>query len=309
MNTDTMYNSNRKYVVFILSAGILWGCLGVFVRNLNKAGIESMDIVFLRAFVTACCMLLYLLIFHRRLLKIRIKDIWCFIGTGVASIAFFNFCYFKAVIETSLSVAAVLLYTAPVFVTVLSFVLFKEKLTKKKLVSIVMTFAGCVLVTGVLNDNGTITVQGILYGLGAGLGYALYSIFGRYAINRGYHSFTITCYTFIVAAISTAFLADTGKIWNAATGSPVLTLQSVGLGVICTVAPFLLYTLGLTHVDNSKASVISSVEPVTATVLGCFMYSERINVSQAAGIILVIAGMAVANMQPFRDRQNVTNQM
>ena len=79
--------------IYILLSGMLWGCMGVFVRVLNKQGIASMDIVFLRAIVTAVAMVIFLFIFHRRMLKIHWKDFWCFLGTGIASITFFNFCH------------------------------------------------------------------------------------------------------------------------------------------------------------------------------------------------------------------------
>ena len=158
----TNMHTKKIYVSYILLAGILWGSLGPFVRYLNTAGIASMDIVFLRAVVTAVALLVYLLFFHRDMLRIHIKDLWCFIGTGVASITFFNYCYFKAVITTSLSVAAVLLYTAPAIVMILSAMLFGEALNIKKVVATVMTFAGCVLVTGVLSGDNQPTVQGIL---------------------------------------------------------------------------------------------------------------------------------------------------
>ena len=78
----------------IVSAGILWGSMGLFVRRLNGLGLASMEIVALRSVVTAVLMLLFLLCFDRRLLQIKWKDIWCFFGTGVCSILFFNFCCF-----------------------------------------------------------------------------------------------------------------------------------------------------------------------------------------------------------------------
>ena len=112
--------------VFILAAGILWGSMGLFVRRLNSMGLASMDIVALRAAVTLVVLLLYMVLFRRKLLKIRLRDLWCFLGTGICSIVFFNLCYFKAITLTSLSVAAVLLYTAPVIVMVLSYFLFRE---------------------------------------------------------------------------------------------------------------------------------------------------------------------------------------
>ena len=102
--------------IFILLAGMLWGTMGFWVRELNGRGLVSMDIVFLRSAVTVFIMLAVLLIKDRKLLRIKLKDLWCFAGTGLCSIVFFNFCYFRAIMLTTLSVAAVLLYTAPAFV-------------------------------------------------------------------------------------------------------------------------------------------------------------------------------------------------
>ena len=124
--------------ILILIAGVLWGSMGLFVRTLNASGLASMEIVGLRAIVTAVALFLYLLAFDRKLFKIRWKDIWCFLGTGICSIVFFNYCYFKAITMTSLSVAAILLYIAPAIVMLLSYFLFGEKLTERKLLSLVM---------------------------------------------------------------------------------------------------------------------------------------------------------------------------
>ena len=281
--------------IYILLSGMLWGCMGVFVRVLNKQGIASMDIVFLRAIVTAVAMVIFLFIFHRRMLKIHWKDFWCFLGTGIASITFFNFCYFKAIMMTSLSVAAVLLYTAPAIVMILSYILFHEAFTVRKVIAIVMTFFGCMLVTGMLGKQQAITTTGLLYGLGAGLGYAFYSIFSRYALEKGYHSLTITCYTFIVTTVVSVFFTNVTKVSMVVFSSPLYVMLTVALGLICTVAPYLLYTLGLQEVDNSHAAIIASIEPVTATVLGFVVFGEDITVVKMMGMILVLGGMAVCN--------------
>ena len=116
----------RKFSLFVLLAGSLWGFMGLLVRSLNAVGLTSMEICFIRGAVTFVVMLAGLLLFDRKALRIKLKDIWCFVGTGAFSVAFFNFCYFKTMTLTSLSVAAVLLYTAPAFVMLMSAVLFKE---------------------------------------------------------------------------------------------------------------------------------------------------------------------------------------
>lgn len=281
--------------VFILIAGVLWGCLGIFVRRLNERGLFAMEIVSLRAIVTCIFMGLFLAFYNHKLFLIHLKDIWCFIGTGICSIVFFNFCYFKAISMTSLSVAAVLLYTAPAIVMVLSFFLFQEQFTKRKIVSLVFTFIGCVLVTGVITNPGNVTGLGILTGLGAGLGYALYSVFGRYAIEKGYHTLTITFYTFLIAAIGTLFLADVPQIYAVATESVDMFCLCIALGTLCTVLPYLTYTLGLQFVDNSKASIIASVEPVTATLLGLLLFGEKLSILEVVGVVLVLIALLICN--------------
>lgn len=296
----------RFALVFILIAGILWGSMGLFVRELNSRGLASMDIVALRAVVTFVVLLIYMILFQRPLLKIRLRDLWCFLGTGICSIVFFNLCYFKAITLTSLSAAAVLLYTAPAIVMVLSFFLFKETMTIQKIMALILTMAGCVLVTGVLKDGGGISGLGLLAGLGAGLGYALYSIFGRYALERGYHSLTITFYTFFIAAVVSFLLGDGMRVLQTAFQSASMTVFCCVFGILCTVVPYLTYTIGLKYTENSKASIVASVEPVTATVIGAVVFHETITISEAVGIILVIGALVLCsgkNLSKEKTRQ------
>ena len=277
----------------ILLAGILWGSMGIFVRTLTANGLGTMEIVALRAMVTAGVLALFLLIYNRSLFKIRIRDIWCFIGTGIFSIAFFNFCYFKSITMTSMSVAAILLYTAPVIVMVLSFFLFKEQFTRRKVAGVILTFVGCMFVTGIFGEQTTVTVGGLFVGLGAGLGYALYSIFSRYALQRGYHSLTITFYTFLLAAVATLFLADITRVGQVVTKSGFMLAFAIAFGLLCTIVPYIVYTIGLRYMENGRASILASVEPVMATVFGAVVFREGLTLSGVIGMILVILAFVV----------------
>ena len=289
---------NRKSFgskLLILLAGILWGCMGLFVRPLNDNGLSSWDIVFLRAVLTTAFMAVFLLVRDRKLFKIRLKDIWCFLGTGLLSIVFFNLCYFKEITITSLSVAAILLYTAPAFVMVISAFCFKEKITTRKALALGVSFLGLVFVTGVLGGSEKLTAAKIFIGLGAGLGYALYSIFGRYALERGYESSTISFYTFLFATFGTVLFAKPDQVWNAATGSGKDILLAAAFVLISTVIPYLVYTLGLKNVENGQAAIIASIEPVVATVNGILRFSESMSAGVAAGIVMVLLGIVLSN--------------
>lgn len=299
MLRQLLYEENMKTkalsMILVLAAGSMWGCMGLLVRPLNEIGLVTMDICFLRAVVTFVVMLIGLLVFDREALKIRLKDIWCFIGTGALSVSFFNFCYFKTITLTSLSVAAVLLYTAPAFVMVMSSFLFKESMTKLKVLALAVAFAGCVLVSGIGTGEGELSGTGILVGLGAGFGYALYSIFGRYALQRGYSSMTITFYTFLFATLTTVFLVDVSSIINIVETHSRLGIYGAFMILFVTLFPYLCYTKGLSGMENGTASVIASIEPVVATVLGILIYKEEMTFANAFGMILVLVSIVILN--------------
>lgn len=294
---------NKKSPLLVLAAGSLWGLMGLLVRSLNAAGLGSMEICFVRSSVTFVCMLLGLLVFDRKALRIRLKDIWCFIGTGAFSVAFFNYCYFKTMTLASLSVAAVLLYTAPAFVMLMSAVLFHEKLSFQKLLALILAFAGCAFVSGIVGGAGVLSVSGILYGLGAGFGYALYSIFGRYALERSYSSATISFYTFVFASVSTFFFVDAGAAFAVVSSSLSFMGRTVFLVLLVTLLPYLSYTKGLNGMENGTASVLASIEPVVATLVGTVIYKESMNFWNVLGICLVLGSIVLIHVKVGRKKE------
>ena len=287
--------ANSFSPLYILIAGALWGSMGLFVRRLGDAGCSSAEIVQLRCIVTTVFLFFYLAVRDRRLFSVRLRDLWCFLGTGLLSIVFFNLCYFTTIELTSLSVAAVLLYTAPAFVIVLSALLFQEKITQKKVLSLILTFGGCICVSGLLRGGASMTLQGFLTGLGAGVGYALYSIFGRYALDRGYTSLTISFYTFLFAVVGTMPFVSWENIRHAVTASPQQTAFIAVFGIVTTVLPYILYTQGLQGVENGRASILASIEPVVATLLGFLVFHEILHPDEIAGILLILGAIMISN--------------
>jgi len=210
-----------------------------------------------------------------------------FAGTGVISLTFFSVCYFHTIIESGASVAVILLYTSPVFVLLLSALIFKEKITKFKIIALVLTFAGCILVSGAGGEN-HLSLRGFLIGLCAGLGYALYSIFSRFALKK-YDSLTVTFYTFLFSSVSAVPLS------NAAAMIPLLNSTSVlllcGIALVCTVLPYIFYTFGLTGLENSKAAIFVTVEPLVGTLVGILLWHEEITLFKACGILFIFTAL------------------
>ena len=295
LTKDSGHKGLNSSALFVLAAGSLWGFMGLLVRTLNRVGLASMEISFVRAVITLITMFLGLLIFDRKALRIKIRDVWCFIGTGAFSVSFFNYCYFKTMTFTSLSVAAVLLYTAPAFVMLMSAVLFHERLSARKLAALGLAFVGCAFVSGIVGGAETLSASGILFGLGAGFGYALYSIFGRYALEKNYSSVTISFYTFLFASVSTLFFVDAKEVLVTIGSSLQLTVKTVLLVLLVTLLPYLSYTRGLKGMENGTASVLASIEPVVATLVGILIYKEEMSLQNVIGICLVLGSIFLIN--------------
>ncbi len=279
--------------LYILAAASLWGLIGLFVKILSAQGFSSMQIVALRSLASAACITVVLFRLGKEFFRISWRDIWLFIGTGILSLTFLNYCYFNCINASSLAAAALLLYTAPIFVMLLSLLLFHEQFTLPKGIALLTTFVGCALITGIMNAASGISLTALLFGLGSGIGYALYSIFGKFAVRK-YSSATISAYTFYFSAISSLPLAD----FSSGSGRWDLTtlLASLGIGGLCAVIPYLLYNRGLQEVEATQASILATVEPLVAACVGIICFGEPVTWQKLSGIALILASVIILNL-------------
>lgn len=286
--------------LLIILAGIFWGSMGIFVRGLaDLAGFTSIQIVSLRLTVAAVTFTLILLRKDVKGFRIVLRDIPLFLGLGLGSVLFFAACYFTAIQMMTLSVAAILLYTSPIWVMLMSLLFFREKMTKTKLLALVISFLGCILISGVGSGESNITVIGILIGLGSGIGYGLYSILGTIALRR-YSTYTVTTYTFIIAAIGSLFLCSLPDLWHKITvcsRKPYLFIFITLTGLVTAVIPFLTYTLGLEQIEASRAAILATIEPLVATLIGVVVFREYLTLMSAMGIICIIAAIILLNLR------------
>lgn len=282
-------------ILLIILAACFWGSMGIFVRKLGEYGFSSIQIVSIRITIAALVFCIILLIKDRTGFRISPRDIPLFLGLGLGSILFFTVCYFSAIAIMSLSTAAILLYTSPIWIMLMSMLFFHEKMNSRKLVALVLAFTGCVLVSGISGDG--MTVTGILLGLGAGFGYGLYSILGTIALRK-YSPYTVTTYTFVVAAMGSWIICQPVDLISKfkAAGSPSgLLLFCILTAILTAVIPFLFYTLGLRTVEAGRAGILATIEPLVATVIGMICFSEPVTILSGAGIVLILTAVVILN--------------
>lgn len=281
--------------ILIIIAACFWGSMGIFVRRLSEYGFTPIQIVSIRISLAALIFSAIQIYKGRSGFKISAHDIPLFLGLGFGSILFFTICYFSAITIMPLSTAAILLYTSPIWIVLMSAIFFHEKMNSKKLIALVFAFAGCTLVSGISGDG--ITLKGLLLGLGSGIGYGLYSILGTVALRR-YTPYTVTTYTFLLAAIGSLLICQPTDMLSKFSSTNNLTgliFFCILTALVTAVIPFLFYTLGLRTVEASKAGIIATLEPMVATIIGITYFSEALTLMSGFGIILILAAVIVLN--------------
>lgn len=286
------------YLMPIIS-GAMWGSAGIFVRKLTELGMNSYTVVSVRVVLAVLILAIWLGIYDRNLLKIKLKDLWIFVAGGVVGMFGLNICYNFAISELSLSLAAVLLSLSPVFVLFMAAILFKEKITSKKVICMTIAIAGCVLASGVLESASTMrwSVKGIIVGTIGAFFYGLYGIISKTAMERGYHAFTTTFYCLFMVMLVVIPLTNWKLVTDVVVAKPVKMSVFLVIHSLCTsVLPYILYTFSIRYIDAGMASILASGEPVAAMIFGVIFFSEIPTVLSVVGIVLVIVALALLSM-------------
>lgn len=281
----------------ILAAGILWGTMGIFVKQITVIGFSPVEASALRWIFASLIISIYALIFNRGSLIIKPKDIWKFALIGVFSTLLMSSLFYISITYTSIAVSDILMYTSPVWVQIASVIFFKEKLKPKKVVCVLLAFFGCVFVSGIFSA-GKITVSGlgIICGLGAGISYASYSIAGKYMLKK-YSDITLTVYNVIFAGIAAIFTINPCKLIDKLIIKPMSVIYIFAIAILCTVVPYFLYTVGLKCTEASRAAIICCIEPIVATVGSIFIAHEFFSVFQAIGVGLVVLSVVLLQIK------------
>ena len=225
------------------------------------------------------------------------KDLWIFLIHSCLATAGLNICYNISITHMSLSLAAVLLALAPVYVVILAAFLFKEKLTLIKVVCMVLAIFGSILVSGIFNSAGAsdVSASWFMIGILSGVLYAVQIICVRLAGDRGYHSLTLTFYCMLFATLELLFLADFRAIGHYVKAAP-LPHFSVLLGqtLLCAIIPYLCIAFAVMKAEAGISSILAAAgEPAAATVFGAVVFHEIPTVLILAGLVLTIAALAI----------------
>lgn len=285
----------RGYAL-IVCAAVLWASQGVFYKQLIEVyDLPPATIVFFRTALTSALLFAYVLTAswrRRQPVGVPWRDLAGFALYGLVGVAAFFMLYIHAVDAAGVSVAAVLMYTAPAWVVGISVLFLGERLTRRKAAALALAVGGAALVSGVYQvESLRLNAAGVLFGLGAGLGYGLYTVFNKVALRR-HPPWTVLAYAL---GFGTLFLLpfQSGAALGRALADPGALLWLLGVTILTTLLGNLTFVTGLRDVPASNASIVSTVEPVGAMAFGWLLFSERLDWPQALGGALIIGAVIV----------------
>jgi drug/metabolite transporter, DME family len=286
MRTDA-----RGYLL-VLGAASLWSTSGLFIRwTVASSAFTPLSLAFWRDLTTFLCLLASLAVLRPRWLRVARRDLPWLVGLGAIGVGTFHVLWNLAILYIGYAAATVLLYSSPAFVALLAWLIWREPLTRWKVLAIVLTLAGCVLVAGPEEVAGIdLTASGLLVGLTAALAYGGFSLFGRQVAAR-YSPWTVLTYGFGFGTL-TLLPLQFGRPgpWPA---TPETWVWFGGLVLVATIIPFGAYLAGLQKLPVSVASILAASEVVFGAFIGYAFFAERLMGWQFLGAALVVAGVTL----------------
>lgn len=273
----------------MFTAAVLWALLGVFSQRLLTAGVSALEIAFWRAALGGGVFVVHAAV-TRQLRLLRRSDLLAFAAFALVGVTIFYSALNLAIEAGGVSLAFVLLYTAPAFVAVLAALFLGERLTLVKVGLVGLSILGVALVSNSGGTGVTTSWQAVAWGLTAGASYSTYYLFGKWALRR-YAPVTIYAYVMPLGALTLVPFIG----FDAVTiGGASVWLDIAAMSVLSTYGAYLVYYTGLRTIEASRAVLVATVEPVLAALLAAVLFGERLSALGLLGAVLVLAAAVMA---------------
>ncbi len=288
-----MEKETKSYLKIALAGG-LWGTIGIFVQTLRGFGLSAEFLAFSRVFIGFLILLLIFVPRNPSILKIDKKGLISAFFIGVISQGVFNLTYFACIERSGTFTAVVLLYFSPVFMFLLGTFMYKEKADKRKILSVIICFTGCIIgVTGGNFSALKTDLTGIALGLTASLSYSLMPALSKKTANR-YNPFTIIIYSFMFGSL--VLLPFSKPMESLYLLNDVKTLAVlIGFSLFAAAMPYCLYIPSLHNVQISKLGVIASVELIVSIAIAAIFLKEPVYIGNMVGVLIILVSIVAMN--------------
>ncbi|HTY23788.1 MAG TPA: DMT family transporter [Desulfomonilaceae bacterium] len=284
----------------VIAAAVLWASSGTVSKALFLGGVTPFQLVQIRLTIAAFSLGLFLRLFTKQRLRIRTQDIAYFLVLGGVGLALVQAAYLYTISKMQVAAAILIQYTSPVFVTAYSIGFWHERLTAIKVIALLLSLFGCYLVVGGYNlELLNVNRDGALAGLASAVLFALYSLLGERVMHR-YQPWTVVLYALVFAALTWnilqpplhfVYFAYTAEQW----------IYMLYIAIFGTIIPFGLFFVGVNYIRSTRATITSTVEPISAGFIAFILLGETLDPLQIIGGVFVIAAIVLLQVQSEKD--------
>lgn len=277
-------------------AGISWGLGGLFIHSIGSFGLSAATTAFFSQFI-AFVILAINLLYKQGLesFKLNKEQFIIVLVYGILCKGFLKLLYDTSLSLVGMGTGSILIYTAPIYATIISRFVLAEPITRRKIIAIIMNFLGCILVI-TLGDFSSLNanLMGLIFGLLSGFLYAMSSIVSKLSTGK-IDPMVLVTYTMLASAIVLFPFSDFDGIWHNFASIP-FNLLIIGYGIVSGALANALFLLGMNKgLDASRVPVVSSIEVVVANLAGVIILNERTNLVGIIGIVLMLLSIVVMN--------------
>jgi drug/metabolite transporter (DMT)-like permease len=287
-------------VLACLGAAVLFGSNAVASKYLMSAGLSPLVLSQGRVSFAAILTVLWLAFRKPRTFIINPIDILHFILIGSIGMAGVNACYFTAISKIPTAVAILIEYLAPTLIAVFSWAFMHQRMGRVKLTALFLAVGGCYFVVGGYNVNFlSLNLGGLFWGLGAAMTYSFYIVYSEYAM-RTYSPWTVICYAFVIAGVAWNILLSPKNLvtmgWDRTSWAVITLSASIG-----TVVPTGLFAHGVELLRSTRATIVSTFEPIAAGLIAFLFLGERLRALQIIGGLAVLTAVILIQMEKEHD--------
>ncbi|QXM06999.1 DMT family transporter [Crassaminicella indica] len=299
-----LHNTHKGYLAGILSA-IFFGCSGLFVKNAQSSGLDSISILVLQYVLILPTLWGISFWKYRQQIKIGKKELLKLFFLGMFIQSSVSRCYYESFQYLDISIATILLFTYPIIITILSSIFGKSKLNKIIILSVIIAFFGCVLILDLFHMDASFPMKGIFLGLGGAVFLAISNIFLESFANK-IPPFVLSSYTSSFICLNFLIFSFPSNLLNQNISSSQW-LNIALLAFLCQIPPTILMVTAIQYIGAVKTAIIGNTEIPTAAILGYIFYNETLNFLQIIGIFFVIGGiMLMQNSEYVQNKLKAT---
>jgi len=279
----------------ILIAAVFWGASGVFAKWLFLQGVATpLTISQTRVLIGWLFFFLWVIAKEPKSLRVGVRSLAELALLGVIGVAGANFGLYYAISRMDAALADLIQFTAPMMVALWVWLRREEPFSRQKLIALVLSTGGVALSLGVLDREVGISLVGALSAFGSALSYAFLMLWGK-RLSRRYSQSVILHYAMLAASLFWFTVQSPARLWSVV-DTPSTLGPVVALGICSVVVPYTCFFAGLRRVATSGAAIVSSLEPAVIALMAHIVLGETLSLFQIAGMVCVLAGIALVEL-------------